>query len=91
MVKGSAEHLTRTLIESKTGQKIDDTRLDELPFKWRTLPRSYTPTEARMQNADRAFREFADFAKCTYLYEVTQDIATAYFNKVRSEYAWSSA
>lgn len=91
MVKGSAEHLTRTLIESKTGQKIDDTRLDELPLKWRTLPRSYTPTEARMQNADRAFREFADFAKCTYLYEVTQDIATAYFNKVRSEYAWSSA
>lgn len=89
-VKGTCEHLTRILIESKSGKKIDNIKLDELPSKWRMIPRSYSPTEERMKNADRIFAKFSTFSKSTYLYEITPEIATAFFNKIKKEYAWSS-
>ena len=88
--KGTAETLTRTLIESKTGRKVEDVRLDELPARWRSISRNYTPTKSRCIVADAVFRRFADFAKCKYLYEVTPTIAADFFNEIKSTYAWST-
>ncbi len=89
-VKGSTEHLTRVLIESKTGKKVEDVRLDELAARWKTMPRSYTPTEKCTQNAELYFTRFAQHANVTYLYEVTQEMVTTFFDKTRKEYSWST-
>ena len=89
-VKGCTEHLTRVLIESKSGKKVEDVRLDELAAKWKSMPRSYTPTEKCTQNAELYFTRFAQHAKVTYLYEVTQEMASTFFDKTRKEYSWST-
>lgn len=89
-IKGSGEEIMKELVESQTGKKIDYVRLDELALKWRTLPRSYTPTDKCINNADLYFARFAEHAHCTYLYEVTQDIAASFFNEIRAEYSWST-
>lgn len=89
-IKGSSEHLTRVLIESKTGQKVEDVRLDELAARWKTLPRSYTPSAKCVGNAELYFARFAAHAKCTYLYEVSQDMAASFFHEIRQEYSWST-
>ncbi len=89
-VKGCAEHLTRVLIESKSGKKVEDVRLDELAAKWEAMPRSYTPTQKCTENARLYFTRFAKHANVTYLYEVTQEMAATFFDKTRKEYSWST-
>lgn len=89
-VKGCTEHLTRVLIESKSGKKVEDVRLDELATKWRTMPRSYTPTKKCAENAELYFKRFAKHANVTYLYEVTQEMASTFFDNVRKEYSWTT-
>lgn len=89
-VKGCTEHLTRVLIESKSGKKVEDVRLDELAAKWKAMPRSYTPTEKCTENAELYFNRFAKHANVTYLYEVTQEMAASFFDKTRKEYSWST-
>lgn len=89
-VKGCTEHLTRVLIESKSGKKVEDVRLDELAAKWKAMPRSYTPTEKCTENAELYFNRFAKHANVTYLYEVTQEMAASFFDKTRKEYSWAT-
>lgn len=89
-VKGTAEDLQIAIVESKTGRQCEYVRLNELPMRWRTLSRSYTPTESRAAAADECFRLFAEHAKVTFLYEVTPAMAAEFFNKIRAEYSWST-
>ena len=89
-IKGSGEELMKEIVESQTGKPVEYVRLDELAAKWRTLPRSYVPTEKCVSNADLYFNRFAEHAGCTYLYEVTQEMAASFFNGIRAEYSWST-
>ena len=88
--KGTANHLTETLIESKTGQKIEYVRLDDLYARWLGLQRNYTPTESRMKIAKSVFERFAKSSKCTFLYEVSPSTVTDFFNALKSELAWAT-
>ena len=89
-VKGACEHLTEALIKSKSGQEVEYVTLAELPERWANLPRTYTPTKGCMNNAALYFKRFAQFAKCTYLYEVSQQTASDFFNAIRAEYSWDT-
>ena len=91
--------LARRYYRAREGKSIEaaDVRLDELPALWRGLSRSYTPTAGRMEYYDSVFRRFAAFASayaaehggtCDTLNTITPEIATAYFNEVRTQYAW---
>ena len=93
--------IARRYYRAREGKSIEavDTRLADLPKLWRARPRSYTPTVARMEYYDLVFRRFADFAKrfavehggtCTTLNTITPEIATAYFDAIRAEYAWET-
>ena len=88
-VKGSTEHLTRILIESKTGQKIDDVRVDELELKWRQ-----SHIRNRSENWDKSitwlFKTFTDSVSCTYLYEVTPAMVSAFYKSIRKQYSWNT-
>lgn len=88
--KGTADHLTETLIESKTGQKVEYVRLDELYPRWLGLQRSYTPTESRMTVTKSIFQRFAKATRCTYLYEVSPADVADFFNHLREELAWAT-
>ena len=67
-VKGCTEHLTRALIESKTGQKIENVRVDELESKWRQ-----SHIRNRSENWNKSitwlFKTFTETITCTYLYD----------------------
>lgn len=88
-VKGSSEHLTRVLIESKTGHKVEDVRVDELETKWRQMH-----LRNRSENWDKSiswlFRLFINSAKVTYLYEVTPSMVSSFYNSIRKQYAWNT-
>ncbi len=94
--KGSAEHLTRALIASKTGQVPEDVRLIDLEAKWRQ-----THTRKRSSSWDKGISwMFGLFTKgdadkgvrpvkCTYLYEVTPTMVAAFYKDIRAVFAWS--
>ena len=87
-IKGSAENLTRTLIESKTGQKVEDVRVIEIEGRWRTIHQ-----RSRSKTWDKSISwMFALFTKsitCEYLYEVTTEMIVSFYERIRTEYAWS--
>ncbi|MDA0990965.1 MAG: tyrosine-type recombinase/integrase, partial [Verrucomicrobia bacterium] len=94
--KGRAEHLTERLIESKTGRRVDYTRLAALPDRWRDLGRESPVTERYLKSCDARFRRFVDFMQsrnpsAAYLYEVTPEDAAAFVTDLRKRLARSSA
>lgn len=87
-IKGNAESLTRTLIESKTGQKVEDVRVSEIEERWRTIhQRSRSKTWNK--SISWMFDLFTKSIACEYLYEVTTEMIVAFYEKIRTEYAWS--
>jgi len=88
-VKGSTEHLTRVLIESKIGHKIDEVRVDEIESKWRQ-----SHIRNRSEDWDKSitwlFKTFTDSVKVTYLYEVTPAMVSAFYKSIRRQYAWNT-
>jgi len=82
-----------------TGEGQMSIPLSDLPAKWRAIARTYTPTEDRMKVYDATFRRFATFARrygeehgfaCVTLDDVTADLAHAYFEELRTTYAWET-
>lgn len=82
-----------------TGEGMSSIRLDELPAKWSALKRTYTPTQERTQNYTLSFERFAKFAArhateqgktCETINDVTPEIANAYFEHLKSNYAWGT-
>jgi len=86
----SADHLIRHRIERKIGKPVSDVRISELATIWRNKPRSKTPTEKTLANADHYFAVFADFAKCRFAYQVTKAVAGRFFNTIRGQYSWNT-
>ena len=93
--------LARRYYRAREGKSIEaaEIRLDELPALWRGLPRTYTPTAARMDYHDLVFRRFAAFAssyaadhggKCDTVNTITPEIARAFFDEIRTQYAWET-
>jgi len=90
--KGRAEHLTERLIESKTGRTVEYARLDELGTKWRNLGRETPAGEPYLKSCDAVFERFSEFMatrrpSATFLYEVTQEDASAYMTGLQATYA----
>ena len=69
--KGSAAHLTKRLIQFKTGRKVEYVKLGDLAERWRLLGRENQPTESWLAWCDTIFRRFAESVPCKYLHEVT--------------------
>lgn len=84
--KGRAEHLMERVIESKTGRKVEYTRLADLPAKWRALGRETRPTEDWLKWCDTLFNRFAAAVPCEYLHEVTREQAAAYVETLRRNF-----
>ena len=97
--KLSAVDREKRIHRMQTGKAMKDTRLDELPALWRSLPRDTPATEARMLIYDKTFKRFADFAGkyaaehggvCETINTVTPEMAAAWFNELRTTYAWET-
>ena len=82
-----------------TGEGQMSIPLTDLPARWRAIARTYTPTEDRMKVYDATFSRFASFADkygrnngfvCKTLDDVTAELAHAYFEELRSTYAWET-
>lgn len=89
----------KRIYRMQTGKSTRDTRLDKLPALWRSLPRDTPATEARMLIYDNMFKQFADFAGeyaaehggvCETVNTITPEMAAAWFNKLRTTYAWET-
>jgi integrase len=89
--KGNAEHLTRRLIESKTGRTVEYVRLADLADRWRTLPRETKPGTDWMAQCDAIFKRFADAVPCTFLHEVTPEKAAGHIDALRKTHARKTA
>ncbi|MBM4164831.1 MAG: hypothetical protein FJ222_10395 [Lentisphaerae bacterium] len=89
--KGNAEHLTRRLIESKTGRTVEYVRLADLAERWRKLPRETKPGTDWMAQCDAIFKRFADAVPCTFLHEVTTEMATGHVDTLRKTHARKTA
>ncbi len=89
--KGNAEHLTRRLIESKTGRAVEYVRLADLPDRWRNLPRERKPKDAWLSWADTVFTRFAEATQADFLHEVTPEAAAEYTATLRATYARKTA
>lgn len=96
-IKGSAEELTKTLIEEKTGQKIVYVRIDELYDRWLQFSRVRDVTEDRKTISRAIFSKFAAFLKANqetqkweYLYEVTPAVAKEFIDSLKSSLAAST-
>lgn len=87
-VKGSAEHIARKLIESKTGQPFDDVRISELEARWRQT-HARNRTESWDKGISWMFKLFTDSVECRYLYEVTPEMVSDFYKGIRTEYSWS--
>lgn len=68
--KNDPASLIQKAYKVHTGQKLKDVRLDELPAKWRAIPREPPATEAQLSRADRTFADFIAFSKS---YELNAD------------------
>jgi integrase len=89
--KGRADHLTARLIESKTGKKVEYVKLSDLAQQWRAIPRDEQPSEPWFKWCDTVFKRFADKTPKTFLYEVTQEEATAYGETLRKDFTSRTA
>ena len=85
--QGRADHLTARLIESKTGQKVENVKLVDLAAKWRGLRRETKPGAAWLQWCDTVFARFAAAVPCEYLHEVKPEQAAAYVEALRGGYS----
>jgi len=81
------------------GDAMTSVPLEDLPERWKSLKRTYDPTEERTKNYTIAFQRFAKFAAsyaadrgavCQTVNDVTPDIASAYFEHLRSTFAWGT-
>lgn len=96
-----AADLANRYYRARMGKSIKavDTRLDELPGLWRSLPRETPATEERLRIYDATFKDFAKFAatyaaahdgECETLNTITPEMASAWFDELRGEYAWET-
>lgn len=83
-----------------TGQGFGRTSLSALFSKWSAIKRQKPPTEIRKGIAKTTFSNFAAFADtfarkrgktCASLEDVSPEMAAAYFEKLKGQYAWETA
>ena len=83
-----------------TGLGFGRTPLASLFTKWSAIKRQKPPTEIRRGIAKTTFTAFASFADtfarkrgktCSALEDVSPEMAAAYFEKLRGQYAWETA
>lgn len=91
-VKGTVEHLTKALIESKTGRKMDMVQVDGIEAEWRKLhPRKRC--ESQEANISLYFRIFAQAMKddgVRYAYEVDPGHVSRFLTFIKNRYAWTT-
>jgi len=91
--KGASDHLLRQLYKDKTGREPEYVRLDELADLWKGLAREQAPSEKRMKASTTVFNRFAAYCAVSdvhYLYEVTPELVTGFFNIIKGHLAWST-
>lgn len=83
-----------------TGQGFGRTPIASLFAKWSAIKRQKQPTEIRRGIAKTTFSAFASFADtfarkrgktCSALEDVSPEMAAAFFEKLRGQYAWETA
>ena len=83
-----------------TGQGFGRTSLSTLFSKWNAIKRQKPPTEIRRGIAKTTFSNFAAFADtfarkqgktCASLEDISPEMAAAYFEKLKGQYAWETA
>lgn len=84
---------------ARTGVSVKGVRLKDLGELWAKQKRSYTPTENWKDAVQTWFARFAKFAakhaaehgkRCETVNEVTSEIASAWFDEIKSSFAWES-
>ena len=84
---------------ARTGQSVKGVRLRDLSELWAKQKRSYTPTENWKDAVATWFERFANFAarhaaeqgnRCDTINEITPEIATAWFDELKSTFAWET-
>ena len=84
---------------ARTGVSVRGARLKDLGELWIRQKRSYTPTENWKGAVQTWFARFARFAaryaaehgkRCETVNEVTSEIASAWFDEIKSSFAWET-
>ena len=84
---------------ARTGKTVKGVRLRDLPELWSKQKRGYAPTGNWQAAVDTWFNRFANFAarfaanhgaRCEYINEITPEIATAWFDEIKSAFAWET-
>lgn len=92
--RGRAEHLVERLIEMKTGQTVEHVTIAELADRWLSMPRNGILTPAYVAGIKSACTRFQEFMRTrkregkptpVYLYEVAQNDAGSFADRLRSK------
>ncbi len=89
--KGNAAHLTKRLIQFKTGRAVEYVKLSDLAIKWRGLGRETQPTESWLKWCDTIFNRFAETMPCKYLHEIKPEQTVAYIEVLRKDFTRRTA
>jgi len=89
--KGHAAHLTKRLIQFKTGRQVEYVKLSDLAERWRLLGRENQPTASWLAWCDTIFRRFAESVPCSHLHQVTPQQVTAYTETLRNGFTRRTA
>ena len=83
----------------RTGISLAGVPFNQLIDKWLEMKRQRIPTTERIRITRSTFQKFGDFAhnyalkkrkKCYTLNDVTPEIASAWFESIKNEYAWAT-
>ena len=91
--------LQESAYKAHTGVSLAGVPFAKLIDKWLALKRQNAPTAERVRNTRLTFKRFGDFARnyaeergrrCETLNDVTPEIAAAWFEKIKDEFAWAT-
>ena len=91
--------LQESAYRAHTGVSLAGVPFAKLIDKWLALKRQNAPTAERVRSTRLTFKRFGDFARafaaargrrCETLNDITPEIAAAWFEKVKGEFAWAT-
>ena len=91
--------LQESAYKANTGKSLAGVPFGELIEKWTGLKRQRPPTEERTEAARATFKRFGAFARryaaahgtrCETLNDITPEIAAAWFDEIKGEFAWAT-
>lgn len=98
-IQSNPTDLQESAYKVRTGTSLAGIPFSQLIDKWLSMKRQRIPSAGRVRITRSVFQQFGEFAhryaskrgkKCYTLNDVTPEIASAWFESIRDEYAWET-